>query len=88
MLDKNEGSGSKPAAELEASAVKRLVMHAVYPVLQNCGNSYSNSYTEQWLRKAKEIGAYHGEVIGDIADLLDDWQDWLDKNDGLPEIDA
>jgi hypothetical protein len=87
-MSKHEEPRPEKPAEDDAAAVKRLVMHAVYPVLQNCGNSYANAYTEQWLRKAKEIGAYHGEVIGDIADLLEGWQDWLDKNDGLPEIDA
>lgn len=63
-----------------------LIMHSVSPVLKACGNSYSNAYTEKWLASAKSIGAYHGDVIGNILELESCWQDWLDNNGGLPDL--
>jgi hypothetical protein len=64
---------------------KALLMHAVDGIFDGCGNSYANSYTEEWLTLAKELGAYHGRVIGRINELQDEWEAWLDKN-GLPDI--
>ena len=54
-------------------------------ILNGCGNSYANKYTEEWLIHAKSVGAYHGAVIGNIIDLRYQWQLWLEEN-GLPEI--
>ena len=65
-----------------------LVMHAVAAILNHCGNSYSNAYTEKWLTKAKELGLYHGPVIGRIDDIKAEWNDWLDENGGLPDLKA
>jgi hypothetical protein len=59
-------------------------MHAVDRILAGCGNSYANAYTEQWLRHAKSLGAYHGRVTGNIIDLKAEWEAWLDSN-GLPD---
>jgi hypothetical protein len=63
-----------------------LIMHAVDSILTTCGNSYVNAYTEQWLDWAKQLGAYHGPVIGTIKEVSEQWNDWLDENGGLPEI--
>jgi hypothetical protein len=60
-------------------------MHAVSTIFDGCGNSYANSYLEQWLRHAKALGAYHGRVIGNIVELKQEWEDWLDENGGLPD---
>lgn len=65
---------------------KCLIMHSVEPVLRSCGNSYANSYIQQWLEQAKEMGAYHGFTTGLIVELMDEWEEWLDSNGGLPEI--
>lgn len=63
-----------------------LLMHAVSGVLDGCGNSYSNAYTERWLTKAKMLGAYHGRVIGNIVELKDEWEAWIDAHGGLPDF--
>ena len=63
-----------------------LLMHAVSTVLDGCGNSYANSYTEQWLTHAKNLGAYNGRVVGTIIDLRNEWEAWLDANGGLPDF--
>ncbi len=62
-----------------------LLVHAVSPIFDECGNSYANAYTEQWLRHAKSLGAYHGRAVGSIIELRQEWEDWLDKNGGLPD---
>ena len=77
------GSMQRLARRLEIARV--LLMHAVGGVLDGCGNSYSNAYTEKWLRSAKELGAYHGRVIGTINDLEAEWEEWLEEN-GLPDL--
>lgn len=63
-----------------------LAMHAVSHVLDNCGNSYSNAYTEKWLTKAKEMGVYHGPVTGKIQDIKNEWEAWLSENGCLPDL--
>jgi hypothetical protein len=83
--DKLFGTPTVGQSGLATGYVRVLLMHAVRPMLNNCGNSYANAYTEQWLALAKKAGAYHGKTIGNIIDLLEDWQDWLDNNGGLPE---
>lgn len=60
-------------------------MHAVDGILDACGNSYANAYTEHWLEHAKSLGAYHGKTIGRIVDLKQEWNDWLEENN-LPEL--
>lgn len=61
-------------------------MHAIEPMLQSCCNSYVNAYTEQWLDWAKQLGAYHGPVIGAVEEVSERWNNWLNENGGLPEI--
>jgi len=80
---KNERNelASPPGSEL----ARVLLMHAVDGIFQGCGNSYANSYTEEWLTRAKELGAYHGRVIGRIIELEEEWAAWLDEN-GLPDF--
>lgn len=73
----------KPKTDIQLAKI--LLMHAVDPMLENCGNSYANAYTEQWLHHAKQLGAYHGRTIGNIRELMDEWEVWLDANGGLPE---
>lgn len=63
-----------------------LILHAVSNVLDGCGNSYVNAYTEKWLRTAKELGAYHGPVVGNIVDLQDQLEQWFADNGGLPDL--
>lgn len=60
-------------------------MHAVSGIFDGCGNSYANAYTEQWLSHAKSLGAYHGRTIGNIRELEQEWEEWLDENGGLPD---
>lgn len=67
---------------------RRLLMHAVYGMLSTCGNSYANAHTEQWLTHAKSLGAYHGEVVGNIKQIEDEWERWIDNNGGLPDLDT
>lgn len=68
--------------------MQAIVMHAVSAMLDHCGNSYANKYTEEWLTAAKTIGAYHGPVIGLIDDIKTEWECWLDENGGLPDLGA
>jgi hypothetical protein len=63
-----------------------LIMHAVSDILEGCGNSYVNSYTEKWLTHAKHFGAYNGRTTGRITDIQAEWEDWLDENGGLPHL--
>ena len=65
---------------------KILIVHAVTPVLNQCGNSYINAYTQQWLKAAKSIGAYQGPTTGRVNDVVREWEHWLSKNGGLPEL--
>jgi len=65
---------------------RSLIVHSVSGILNECGNSYANSYTEKWLRSAKSLGAYHGRVTGKIHELQDEWEEWLNANDGYPEL--
>ena len=62
-----------------------LLMHAVTKMMDACGNSYSNAYTEQWLSHAKFLGAYHGPTVGPLYALRDKWEQWLKEHGGLPE---
>lgn len=72
-----------PAPGYEVARV--LLIHAVSTIFDGCGNSYACAYTEQWLRHAKALGVYHGRVIGNIVELKQEWEDWLDENGGLPD---
>jgi hypothetical protein len=80
--ERKGGCSAMPSSDL----ARVLIMHAVDSMLTTCGNSYVNAYTEQWLDWAKQLGAYHGPVIGTIKDASEQWNDWLDENGGLPEI--
>ncbi len=62
-----------------------LLMHATFGILHNCGNSYANKYTEEWLEQARSLGAYHGLTTGSINELTQNWNIWLDNNGGLPD---
>jgi hypothetical protein len=62
-----------------------LLMHAVGGIFDGCGNSYANSYTEKWLTHAKALGVYRGRVTGNIIELRQEWEEWLDAN-GLPDL--
>lgn len=75
---------TKAQLEKELELARVLLMHAVGGVLDGCGNSYVNSYTQQWLAHAKIIGAYHGPVIGTIIDVKQQWEQHLEEN-GLPD---
>jgi hypothetical protein len=72
-------------AEKITELARVLLMHAVSGILDGCGNSYANAYTEQWLTHAKELGAYHGRTIGKIRELEQEWEEWLGENGGLPD---
>lgn len=49
--------------------MRLFIFNAIFPILNSCGNSYSNAWCEHLLRIAKEANCYHGEVIGNINDL-------------------
>ena len=70
----------------QSDIARALIVHAVNHMMDGCGNSYADSYLEEWLRYAKELGAYHGRVVGTILELKQEWDDWLDENGGLPEF--
>lgn len=73
--------------ERQLAVAKVLLIHAVDSMLSNCGNSYANSYTEKWLTRAKEIGAYHGQVVGNIRDVQRDWWTYSEAdNQRFPEL--
>ena len=65
---------------------QKLLMHAVSYVLDGCGNSYINSYVEEWLKNAKKLGAYHGKTTGNVREINNDWNEWLDNNGGLTSL--
>ena len=72
-------------ALLELSRV--LLIASVSGILSECGNSYACSYTENWLRQAKELGAYSGECVGKIKDLQKAWEIHLEAdNMNFPDI--
>lgn len=58
-----------------------LIRQAVSPMMEACGNSYSNAWLEEWLTKARELGAYEGEVTGEIHDLQNAWSVVCDKRE-------
>jgi hypothetical protein len=62
-------------------------MYAVDPVLCANGNSYVNACTEQWLDHAASLGAYpkDGPFVGNLREVRERYQEWLDENGGLPE---
>ena len=66
---------------------RALLMYAVDPVLCANGNSYVNACTEQWLDHAASLGAYpkEGPFVGNLEEVRDAYQAWLDENGGLPE---
>jgi len=68
------------------SLEQRLLMYAVSGVLTGCGNSYANTCIKEWLTGACEVGAYHGPTTGNVNELQDLWQAWLDRNGGLPDF--
>ncbi len=67
--------------------VRALLMYAVDPVLCANGNSYVNACTEQWLDHASSLGAYpkEGPFVGNLEEVREVYQTWLDENGGLPE---
>lgn len=70
---------------------KLLIAHAVEPVLQGNGNSYSNAYTQKWLEFAALLQVYAGKSVGHVKDLETAWNARSEKNGGLvdlPEITA
>lgn len=69
--------------------VRRLVEDAVSLVLDSCGNSYANAWTEAHLTTAKKYGVYHGPVTGDIVELQSEWQYYLDqRKEGASDADS
>jgi hypothetical protein len=64
---------------------QKLIMHAVDAMFTNCGNSYVDAYLEQWLRLAHAAGSYHGPFVGEIREVEEKWEEWLDANGGLPD---
>ena len=74
---------ASPGSELDMARI--LIAHAVDAMLETCGNSYVNAYTEQWLDWAQIIGAYKGPVIGRCDEVSKTWNEWLEENE-LPEI--
>jgi len=80
-------TGSKwNAAAEKVEKLESLVIHSVDAIMSACGNSYSNSYTQNWLEEAKSLGLYDGKTTGKIQELSIEWSYWLDTNGGLPEI--
>jgi|GEM_PF-5930432 len=68
---------------------KKLLAHAVGYMMDGCGNSYVNAYMENWLNGAKRLGAYPSwmPTVGKIVERKEKWEEYLDKRDGLPELD-
>ena len=89
MTDGKDNTGTdsalsaSPGSELDMARI--LIAHAVDAMLETCGNSYVNAYTEQWLDWAQIIGAYKGPVIGRCDEVSKTWNEWLEENE-LPEI--
>jgi hypothetical protein len=80
-------SGADAVAEMDKSSLAvAVIAHSVAAVLSECGNSYANRYTEEWLLAAKSLGAYHGRTVGKINDLREEWENWLDSSGGLPDL--
>jgi len=65
------------AATTPKKEVVELVRDAVSPMMDACGNSYSNAWLEKWLIGAKEIGAYQGKTVGRIEKLKQDFEEHL-----------
>lgn len=51
--------------------VMEFMRDAIIPIMNYCGNSYSNAWCERLLTIAKNYGAYSGNVTGNINDLRD-----------------
>lgn len=52
---------------------KTLIVEAIQPMFDACGNSYINAWLEDWLRRAAKAGCYAGPFVGRINELdLDD----------------
>ena len=68
-------------ANEKKNSLRRLVITAVHPMFDACGNSYINAWLEKWLEAAKALDAYDGETIGNILDVkaLWDGEDYLNK---------
>lgn len=77
---------SLPPGCSDMDLARILITHAVYPMLMNCGNSYVNAYTEQWLYWAQKLGAYQGPVLGSCKEVSEKWEQWLEEIGGSPEL--
>lgn len=84
VIDRCNAAVTPAPAPLDPIA-RTLLMHAVGGIFDGCGNSYANAYTTKWLTHAKALGAYHGRVTGNIIDLRNEWEAWLEANE-LPDI--
>ena len=54
--------------------VRRYIEDTVALVLQECGNSYANTWCQRLLETAQAAGVYTGAVTGNIYDLMNEWQ--------------
>lgn len=59
---------------------RELIKESVSAIMEICGNSYANAWCEQWLQGAKKLGVYHGRTIGNIVELKDEWELYMEAN--------
>lgn len=81
-----DGGSAAPSGS-DSDLVRALLMYAVAPVLDACGNSYVNACTEQWLDHAASFGAYpkDGPFVGRVVDVREKFIEWVESNGGLPD---
>lgn len=60
---------------------RKLLIAAVDGIFDGCGNSYVCSWTETWLRHARDLGAYNGECIGTIRRLQEAREKWIQEDE-------
>lgn len=65
----------------EIDAHRHILECAAIGILENCGNSYINAYTEILLYILKNKGVYNGSTIGNIVDIKKNETTSLDKDD-------
>ncbi len=78
-LELSQQRGEKQLLQDKILIARGLLSYAADGVLRDCGNSYVNACTEQWLRHAASFNAYpeDGPFIGRVTDVRESFDEWL-----------
>ena len=64
------------------SEMRNLLITAIRPMFNACGNSYINAWLEDWLRTIAPVTGYPGPFTGNIVEVMPDVNEWVDANQG------